>query len=42
VNLIPAFTLALGWLLLGETVAGWQWLGIALVLAGARLSGHSP
>lgn len=42
VNLIPAFTLALGWLLLGEEVVGWQWLGVALVLAGARLSGHSP
>jgi len=42
VNLIPAFTLLLGWLLLGDTVQGPQWLGITLILAGARLSGSSP
>jgi len=41
VNLIPAFTLALSWALLGETIAGWQWLGILMILAGARLAGHS-
>jgi len=41
VNLIPAFALALGWLFLGETIQGWQWAGIALILAGARLTGHS-
>lgn len=41
VNLIPAFTLAMGWALLGETIQGWQWLGIAMILAGARLTGHS-
>ncbi len=42
VNLIPAFTLLLGWLLLGETIQGLQWLGIAFILAGARLSASSP
>jgi len=42
VNLIPAFTLILGWLLLGETIQGWQWLGIALIFAGTRLTGHIP
>lgn len=41
VNLIPAFTLILGWLFLGESLQGWQWLGIACILAGARLAGHS-
>lgn len=41
VNLIPAFALALGWLFLGESIQGWQWAGIALILAGARLTGHS-
>ena len=42
VNLIPAFTLVLGWLILGESLQGWQWLGIAFILAGARLAGHTP
>ncbi|GFK95790.1 hypothetical protein NNJEOMEG_03658 [Fundidesulfovibrio magnetotacticus] len=42
VNLIPAFTLVMGWLLLGETIQGWQWAGIALILAGTRLTGHTP
>ncbi|MBI4807096.1 MAG: DMT family transporter [Desulfovibrio sp.] len=42
VNLIPAFTLMLGWLLLGESLQGWQWFGIALILTGARLAGHTP
>jgi len=42
VNLIPAFTLLLGWLALGETIQGWQWLGIALIFAGTRLTGHTP
>jgi drug/metabolite transporter (DMT)-like permease len=42
VNLIPAFSLVLGWLLLGESLQGWQWLGIALILAGARLAVHTP
>jgi drug/metabolite transporter (DMT)-like permease len=47
VNLIPVFTLLLGWLTLGETVTGWQWPAVGLILAGARLStgpraqGHS-
>ncbi len=41
VNLIPACTLLLGWLTLGETIQGWQWAGIVMILAGARLSGHS-
>lgn len=41
VNLIPAITLALGWAVLGETIQGWQWVGIAMILAGARLTGHS-
>jgi drug/metabolite transporter (DMT)-like permease len=42
VNLIPAFTLVLGWLVLGESLQDWQWLGIAFILAGARLAGHTP
>lgn len=42
VNLIPAFTLVLGWLVLGESLRDWQWLGIAFILAGARLAGHTP
>ena len=37
-----AFTLLLGWLALGETIQGAQWLGIALIVAGARLAGSSP
>jgi len=42
VNLIPAFTLIISWLVLGESPQDWQWLGIALILAGARLAGHTP
>ena len=38
VNLIPAFTVALGWACLGETIQGWQWLGIALIGAGTALN----
>ena len=38
VNLIPAFTLALGWLVLGETITGWQWAAVGLILAGAWLA----
>lgn len=47
VNLIPVFTLTLGWLTLGESITGWQWAAVALILAGARLAagarsaGHS-
>jgi drug/metabolite transporter (DMT)-like permease len=42
VNLIPAFAVICGWLFLGESITGWQWLGIALIAAGARLAVHTP
>lgn len=42
VNLIPAFAVLLGWLFLGESVSGVQWLGVALIVAGARLAVHTP
>ncbi|MBV8680394.1 MAG: DMT family transporter [Aquitalea sp.] len=37
INLIPLFTVALAWLLLGETLAGSQWLACLLVLGGVLL-----
>lgn len=33
INLMPVFGLVAAWIVLGEGIAGWQWLGAALVLS---------
>lgn len=38
VNLIPVFSVLLGWLVLGETLAPQQWLAAVVVMAGVYLS----
>lgn len=38
VNLIPVFSVLLGWLVLGETLSPPQWLAAAVVMAGVFLS----
>lgn len=38
VNLIPVFSLLLGWLCLGETLGYWQMIGAGLVFAGVVIS----
>lgn len=42
INLIPLFTVLLAWLLLGETLAGAQWLACLLVLGGVLLGQGKP
>jgi len=41
VNLIPVFTILLGRVLLGETLAGQQYLAAAVILAGVFISQQS-
>jgi drug/metabolite transporter (DMT)-like permease len=43
VNLIPVFSMVLGFLVLGERLTFWQWMACALVFAGVLLSqGSAP
>ena len=41
VNLIPAFSLLLSFLILGERLQSWQWLACGLVFAGVMVSQES-
>ncbi len=38
VNLIPVFTAILSWLILGELLTTWKWIGIAVVVFGLFVS----
>lgn len=42
VNLIPVFSMLLGWLCLGERLTPWQLAGVAVVFAGVLLSQQWP
>lgn len=42
VNLIPVFSMLLGWLCLGETLSAWQLVGVGVVFAGVLLSQQWP
>ncbi|MDO9581748.1 MAG: DMT family transporter [Desulfomicrobium sp.] len=42
VNLIPVFSMLLGWLCLGEQLTAWQLVGVAVVFAGVLLCQQWP
>lgn len=42
VNLIPVFSMLLGWLCLGERLTAWQLAGVAMVFAGVLLCQQWP
>jgi len=42
VNLIPVFSMLLGWLCLGERLTSWQLVGVAVVFAGVLLCQQWP
>lgn len=37
-NLSPLWTALMAWALLGEALTGWQWIGMAIVMAGVGLA----
>ena len=41
INLIPVFTLIMAWLILDETLTGYQYVACGLIFAGVYLSQHT-